>query len=124
MQLMPSTAQMIAKQQKLNLKHDNDIMHIDKNIRLGSRYLRMMLNEHQSNPVLATAAYNAGPGRVKRWLPEFSMQADAWIESIPYKETRDYVKNVLTYTVIYQQILGKQPGLQQHMPNIEAQIPL
>jgi len=87
---------------------------------LGSGYLRMMLDQYQNNTVLASAAYNAGSGRVRKWLPENDMPADLWIETIPYKETREYVKNVMTYTVIYQEILGKKPTLAQHMPFIPS----
>jgi len=117
MQLMPATAKMVAKQKNIPLKSKTDILHAETNIRLGSSYFKMMLQEHK-NPVLALAAYNAGPGRVKQWLPKSPLPADNWIETIPYKDTREYVKNVLTYFVIYQQLLGKQPQLKTHMPMI------
>lgn len=118
MQLIPSTAQMVAKKHKVTLGHHKELFEPLTNIQLGSGYLKMMLDNHQNNTVLATAAYNAGPGRVRRWLPTFDMPADIWIETIPYKETREYVKNVMTYTVIYQEILGKKPTLTRHMPYI------
>ena len=57
--------------------------------------------------VPATAAYNAGPGAVGRWLPEQPMAADLWLSEIPYRETRDYVRRVLTYRVIYAHKLGR-----------------
>lgn len=110
MQLMPGTARMLAKQSNLKLSYGlSDLFHPELNLRLGSRYLSMMLEHNRFNPILATAAYNAGPGRVKQWLPKSPMHSDAWIESIPFTETREYVKNVMTYTVIYQQILGHCP---------------
>lgn len=116
MQVMPSTARMVAKQAKMPLQYSSELFDAEKNIRLGSLYLKMMLEQYQKNPVLATAAYNAGPGRVRQWLPQQNMPADHWIEIIPYKETRSYVQNVLTYTLIYQQLLGQTPVLLPQMP--------
>lgn len=118
MQLIPSTADMVAKRKQISLKNVQSIMDPHTNIQLGSGYLKMMLDTYKQNPVLATAAYNAGPGRVRKWLPSQKMDADTWIETIPYKETREYVKNVMTYTAIYQQLLGKKPTLTSHMPHI------
>jgi len=118
MQLMPKTAEMLAKKLRHSNKSGLDLFEANTNIHLGSHYLKMMLENHQKNPVLATAAYNAGPGRVQKWLPDYDTAADAWIETIPYHETRDYVKNVLTATMIYQQLLGKKRNLTQHMPVI------
>lgn len=118
MQLMPSTGRMLAKNEQMHIKSNLDILAVDKNIRLGSKYFRMMLDKYQQNPVLAAAAYNAGPQRVLKWLPESNMPADRWIESIPYKETRNYVQNILTYTVIYQQLLDHRPQMNLHMPII------
>jgi soluble lytic murein transglycosylase len=61
----------------------------------------------QGNPVLATAAYNAGPNRVARWLPtNEALPADIWAETIPYRETRTYVQRVLEYAIVYQNLLG------------------
>jgi soluble lytic murein transglycosylase len=117
MQLMPSTAKMVAKQKKIKLDHNNTLFNPETNIRLGSSYLRMMLDTHK-HPVLAIAAYNAGPGRIKQWLPRGPLPADNWIEIIPFYETREYVKNVLTYIVIYQQLLGHKPKLSHHMPMV------
>ncbi len=69
------------------------------NITLGSRYLAELLDDFNGNRVLALAAYNAGPSRVNRWLEnaEDGVPADVWIESIAFRETRDYVQAVLTY---------------------------
>ena len=122
MQLIPSTAKMIAKKVHEPLRNNKDLLKADKNIKLGSKYLRVLLDKYQSNAVLAAAAYNAGPARIKNWLPEYDMPADSWIETIPFKETRNYVQNVLTYTVIYQQILGKKPRLSSHMPIISGSL--
>ncbi len=118
MQLMPSTAQMVARKKQIPLSNEAALLEPLTNIQLGSGYLKMMLDAHRNNAVLATAAYNAGPGRIKKWLPVYDTAADLWIETIPYKETREYVKNVMTYTAIYQEILGKKPTLSRHMPYI------
>ncbi|MGD9591303.1 MAG: lytic murein transglycosylase, partial [Candidatus Berkiella sp.] len=70
--------------------------------------------------VLATASYNAGPTRTLQWLPPSTQEADIWIETIPYRETREYVKNVLTFTGIYRQRLGYPPAfalLMKPIPN-------
>ena len=80
-----------------------------------------MLNELHEHPVLATAAYNAGPHRVKRWLPEEDVPADLWIETVPFTETRTYLRRVLAYTVIYEQRLGLKPKrLQERMPPVRS----
>ena len=116
MQLVPSTAKMVAQRINERLNHEQELLSADKNIRLGSKYLQMMLTQYRDKSVLAAAAYNAGPGRIRQWLPQYDMPADTWIESIPFKETRNYVKNILTYTVIYQQLLGRSPCITAHMP--------
>ena len=71
------------------------------NIELGTAYLADVFARLGENPVLATAAYNAGPHRVKRWLPKSRLPADVWVELIPFKETRGYVQRVFTYAAIY-----------------------
>lgn len=122
MQLMPGTAQMVAKKHQIPLRNGQGVIEPTTNIQLGSGYLKMMLDGNQKNAILATAAYNAGPGRVRQWLPNANMSADIWVETIPFKETREYVKNVTTYMIIYQEILGKKPSLHPHMPHIAAKL--
>jgi soluble lytic murein transglycosylase len=120
MQIMPKTGKVIAKANKESFKHQSELLQPAKNIRFGSKYVRMMLDRHQQNPALAAASYNAGPHRVAAWLPDYDMPADCWIETIPFRETREYVQNVLTYTVIYQQLLGKTPRMNKYMPIING----
>jgi soluble lytic murein transglycosylase len=121
MQLIPSTAQWIAKiTNERRIINTKELFYPDTNIRFGSKYLRMMLNKYKQNSVLVAAAYNAGPGRVRQWLPKYDLPSDIWIELIPFKETRGYVKNILTYTVIYQQLLGNTPTITKHMPVIHG----
>lgn len=120
MQLMPRTARYVARSMRLRIPKQHDILNIDTNIRLGVRYLKKVQDKNQGHPVLATAAYNAGQHRVVKWLPEKgSVSADVWIETVPFKETRKYLKRVMTYTVIYEQRLGREP-----VPLLERMTPI
>ncbi len=110
MQLLPRTARDMARSLRVRTPRRDDLLQIDTNIQLGVGYLKKVQDRYQGHPVLATAAYNAGPSNVQRWLPsDGSVAADIWIETIPFTETRDYLKRVLTYTVIYEQRLGQTP---------------
>lgn len=101
MQLMPETGKLIAKLINRPLKNTSELLNPDRNIELGSAYLRRVYDQHQQNPVLATASYNAGPHRVSNWLPNKTIDADIWIENIPFTETRRYTRNVLSYAAIF-----------------------
>ena len=70
-------------------------------MKLGSAYLSGMLTDFNGSFVKATAGYNAGPSRSRRWTPEETIDADRWVESIPFTETRKYVRAVMAYTTIY-----------------------
>lgn len=102
LQLMPTTAKAVARKIGLSIKTD-DLLNPVTNIQLGSHYLQQLVEQFDGNPALATAAYNAGPHRVSRWLDKnpSCFPTDIWVESIPYPETRQYVQNVLTYRSIY-----------------------
>ncbi len=110
MQLMPATARQVARHQ-LEIKPPprRRLLEPSLNIRLGSAYLRELKEQLEDNPVLATAAYNAGPHRVNRWLPKEGLEADIWVELIPFNETRKYLRRVMSYTVIYDKRLGREP---------------
>lgn len=96
MQLMPATAKREAKKIGINIKDEREIFEIEKNISLGSYYLKKLINEFD-NMVFAIAAYNAGERVVHSWIDENKYrQIDEFIEDIPYGETRAYVKRVLT----------------------------
>lgn len=108
MQIMPATGRQIAQElQELPDAVGPALLEPQVNIRYGAYYLRQMLARLQDNPVLATAAYNAGPGKTAQWLPMTAMPADVWIETIPYRETRAYVQRVLEYRAVYQRRLGE-----------------
>lgn len=102
MQLMPATARQTAGKAGLRYRQ-LDLLNPAFNIALGSRYLQEMLGRYEGNPALAAAAYNAGPHRVDRWLSNGldQLPMDIWIETIPFKETRHYVQNVMVFSVIY-----------------------
>ena len=119
MQLMPKTATLIAKIIKQPLKKQSELLNSNRNIQLGSAYLSKMYNENQRNPVLATASYNAGPHRIKRWLPKSRLAADIWIENIPFNETRKYTSNVISYAAIFEHQLNRPiTPLHKRMPAI------
>ncbi len=112
MQLMPSTAKILAKKYDVHFDGDNLLHTPLVNVQLGTVYLKNLKQRMHNNTILATASYNAGPLNIQRWLPsEKTLEADIWIETIPYKETREYVKNVLTFTSIYRQRLGYPAAL-------------
>lgn len=118
MQLMPSTAKMVSRQNNWPYKGPSDLVIPENNIRLGSTYLRNMLDRFDNNRVLAAAAYNAGPGRINIWKSKDGVSRDApmYIENIPFTETRKYVQSVLLYDAIYKKLLtGKEdPLLKKH----------
>ncbi len=109
MQLMPGTAKETASKLGVPYRNPEQLFEPTLNVRLGSAYLKRLLDVYDGNRILATAAYNAGPGRVKRWREQSrNRPMDVWVESIPYKETRNYVQNVLSFDLIYQHKL-QQP---------------
>lgn len=109
MQVMPATAKLIARQ--LGETYSNSALtNMNTNIRYGTYYLGMIQQQLSNHPILATAGYNAGPNRAKRWQPNTqSLAGDQYTESIPILETRDYVKHVLSNAVHYGVVLGQGP---------------
>ena len=112
MQIMPATAKATAKKSGIRYSRKK-LFQPTYNIILGSHYISGLLERYENNRPLAIAAYNAGPSRVKRWLERSQAQlpTDVWIEIIPFKETRKYVQNVLSYEVIYNYRRGKDQQL-------------
>ena len=109
MQLLPSTARWVAERTRQRAPSDAALYEPSTNINLGSTFLAGLLSGYQNQLPLAAAAYNAGPGRVKKWTSGVAgMPMDVWIETIPFNETRNYVKNVLAFRVVYGLLL-KQP---------------
>ena len=122
MQLMPATGRDIAREIKLPYSGLTTLVDPRSNIRLGTSYLGQMATRYGGNQVLATAAYNAGPHRVDRWLPENgSLDARIWIENIPFNETRKYVKRVLAaQTIFHWRMTGQIRRLTDELSLAEA----
>lgn len=98
MQILPSTAKYLEKKRVTS----SQLLDVETNAKIGNKYLRYLMNKLDNNTILATASYNAGWRRVKQWLPEEeALEADIWVELIPFKETRNYVKAVMAYKQIY-----------------------
>jgi soluble lytic murein transglycosylase len=105
MQLMPSTAKWTAK--KIGVPYTPELLtDRDTNLRLGNAYLRLVLDDVGGSQPMAAAAYNAGPGRPRQWRNGPLLDAAIWAESIPFPETRDYVKKVLSNATYYAALLG------------------
>ena len=114
MQLMPATAKSVARRTGLSFKSNRDLTKPAFNIKLGSQYLGQMLRRYNNNRILATAAYNAGPGNVSKWVNQ-DLPFDVWIETIPFPETRAYVQNVLMFSTIYgRRLQQRQPLIYNH----------
>ena len=109
MQLMPSTGRALARRQGRRF-NARDLYSVPHNLDLGSAYYRHLLDRFDGCRPLALAAYNAGPSRVRRWLGG-DRPLDIWIETIPYPGTRDYVKAVLAYSVVFEHRLGRRAAL-------------
>jgi soluble lytic murein transglycosylase len=106
MQLMPATAKWMAKKIGMTDFSPVRVTDPDVNIALGTGYLRYVLDELDGSPVLAAAAYNAGPGRARRWKADRPLEGAVYAESIPFNETRDYVKKVMSNTMYYSALYG------------------
>ena len=111
MQLMPGTAQLVAKKIGIGPISREQMNDLDTNILLGTNYLAMVYNQFDDSAVLATAGYNAGPGRPTQWRSTLGAPVEGAIfaETIPFTETRDYVKNVLSNTVYYAALFEGRP---------------
>lgn len=109
MQVMPATARWTARKIGLNGFTVDQLNDRDTNIAIGTGYLKLVLDDFGGSMPMAAAAYNAGPGRPRAWRNGPQMEAAAWAENVPFQETRDYVKKVLSNTTIYAAILTGQP---------------
>lgn len=120
MQLMPATARWVAKRNGLRDFSPARVAEISMNIALGTGYLKHVLDD-LGHPVLASAAYNAGPGRARRWRDAKPLEGAIYAETIPLNETRDYVKKVMANTMYYSQLIGgKLVSLKERLGQIPA----
>jgi soluble lytic murein transglycosylase len=100
-QLLPETARLTARAWSLPQPRPADLLVPDVNVRLGAAHLRSLIDRFEGQTMLALAAYNAGPVPAERWLPPEPLDADVWVENIPYNETREYVQRVLWHSVVF-----------------------
>ena len=108
MQLMPGTASWVAKRIGLKNWRWSQVTEVGTNVGLGTYYLRHVLDAFDGQPVLASAAYNAGPTRARTWRPEAAMEGAVFAETIPFTETRLYVKNVMANATYYAHSFSQQ----------------
>jgi soluble lytic murein transglycosylase len=121
MQLMPETARLIARKIGMKGFHPSRLTRPEVNAALGASYLRHVLDGFKGNPVLAAAAYNAGPGRARKWRDTKSIEGAIYVESIPFAETRQYVKKVMANAVYYAAVSGGGPfSLKSRLGTIEG----
>ena len=109
MQVMRPTAKWVAQRMRMKNFSSARLHEPDLNAALGTYYLKHVLNQFDGSPVLAAAAYNAGPTRARLWRGTAPVEGAIFVETIPFGETRDYVKKVMTNTVYYAAVLGTEP---------------
>jgi len=123
MQVMPATARWIANKAGWRDYHHGMIHDIDTNISLGTYYMKYILEQFNGQEVMATAAYNAGPSRAKRWQGGGTLEGAIYVETIPFSETRNYVKKVLANAHMYAKQLGLAPvPLKQRLGMVPANL--
>lgn len=124
MQMMPSTAVAVARRWHLSLPGRDGLFDPSSAVPLGAVYLRELLDRYGEQLALSLAAYNGGPASIGRWLPAAPMDADVWIENIPYNETRGYVQHILEHIIAFASVRGAQtPRLAVLLPQIEPPAP-
>jgi len=109
MQLMPATAKWVANKIGLKGFHQGQVNDTETNVLLGTSYMRLVMESLDNHPVLASAAYNAGPGRAKKWRADRPLEGAVYAETIPFNETRDYVKKVMSNSVYYSALFDGKP---------------
>ena len=115
MQIMPATARWTAK--RIGMDYTPDLIaDRDTNLKLGTTYLKLALDDFGGSQAMAAAAYNAGPSRPRRWREGPVLETAAWAENIPFAETRDYVKKVLSNATYYAAMLNGEP------PNLKSRL--
>jgi soluble lytic murein transglycosylase len=120
MQIMPATGRWIARQMSIRPFKPDMLLRADVNAQMGSYYFRRVLSD-LGHPLLATAAYNAGPGRARRWRDENALEGAIYTETIPFNETRDYVKKVFTNAWYYHhRLTGKTANLHEMLGQVRG----
>lgn len=124
MQIMPATARWVARKMGMRDYRTALIHETEINLKLGTYYMKNVLSTFDNNAVMASAAYNAGPARVRQWRAEKPLEGAIYVETIPFDETRDYVKKVMSNTVYYSKLF-EQPAnsLKQRLGVIGGKTP-
>ena len=123
MQLMPATAKWVAKKIGLRQYNHSQVTDTQTNVLLGTSYMRLVMENLDHHPVLASAAYNAGPGRARKWRADRPLEGAIYAETIPFSETRDYVKKVMSNAVYYSVIFnGKPDSLKARLGVVGARV--
>jgi soluble lytic murein transglycosylase len=123
MQVMPHTARYVAARMKMRNFRAHRVTDVQTNVTLGTGYMKIVL-EQLGHPVLASAAYNAGPARAKRWRADRPLEGAIYAETIPFGETRDYVKKVTANSVFYAALLEKRvTPIKERLGTIPARAP-
>jgi soluble lytic murein transglycosylase len=117
MQMLPATAALVARRWHLPAPHRDDLFDPAIAVPLGAAYVRELLDRYGDQLSLGLAAYNAGPSAVARWMPHRTIEADIWIENIPFTETRSYVEHVLEHIVAFAVVRDAAP------PRLSALLP-
>jgi soluble lytic murein transglycosylase len=121
MQIMPATARWVAKRLGMRDYRKALLSQLETNLKLGTYYMKNVLSSLDNSPVLASAAYNAGPARARQWRAEKPLEGAIYVESIPFDETRDYVKKVMSNTVYYAKLFDQNSqSLKQRLGTIEG----
>jgi soluble lytic murein transglycosylase len=119
MQLMPATASMVAKREKIGFTDIKQLFISQKNINLGVAYLSQLSKRFGNHPILMAAAYNAGPKQLQYWLKNHPpKKMDIWIETLPWQETRNYLKNVVAFYTVYQYRMQLKPDMKNIMQSL------
>jgi len=119
MQVLPSTAKYLEKRRVSS----RQLFDVETNAKIGNKYLRYLMDKLNDNSILATASYNAGWRRVKQWLPENeALESDIWVELIPYRETRNYVKAITAYKQIYNAQLNGHVTMPNEIASAKANV--
>lgn len=121
MQVMPYTAGVVSKADKIPYNNQSQLFLSEKNINIGVAYLRQLSKRFSKHPILIAAAYNAGPKQVVYWLRNHPpKEIDVWIETLPWQETRNYLKNVMAFYVVYQYRLNQKPNLENFLAPLKG----
>ena len=116
MQVMPSTATVVAKHERIAYSHKDQLFSSQKNINIGVAYLKQLNRRYNYHPILIAAAYNAGPSQVGYWIKNHPpKEMDIWIDTLPWHETRNYLKNIIAFNTVYQYRLQQKADLGSFM---------